>query len=129
MSWFIAWDIVAIGPSRRNLRPLHWLILAARVAFSLLVVSPPGMNRSMFLTSGSDANEAAMAIAKRYTGSYEVASPMVSFHGMSDTTRAVTFSGWHEGYGPYAPGNYPIFAPYGTDALSARSARPATIRA
>ncbi len=34
------------------------------------------------------------------------------FHGMNDSTRAVTFSGWHEGYGPYAPGNYPIFAPY-----------------
>ena len=84
------------------------IILASRMA----EISPAGMNRSMFLTSGSDANEAAMAIAKRYTGGYEIASPMVSFHGMSDTTRAVTFSGWHEGYGPYAPGNYPIFAPY-----------------
>ena len=66
----------------------------------------------MFLTSGSDSNEAAMAIAKRYTGGYEIASPAVSFHGMNDSTRAVTFSGWHEGYGPYAPGHYPIFAPY-----------------
>ena len=84
------------------------IILASRMA----EISPPGMNRSMFLTSGSDANEAAMAIAKRYTGGYEVASPMVSFHGMNDSTRAVTFSGWHEGYGPYAAGNYPMFAPY-----------------
>ena len=84
------------------------IILASRMA----EISPPGMNRSMFLTSGSDSNEAAMAIAKRYTGGYEVASPAVSFHGMNDSTRAVTFSGWHEGYGPYAPGNYPIFAPY-----------------
>ncbi len=84
------------------------IILASRMA----EISPPGMNRSMFLTSGSDSNEAAMAIAKRYTGGYEVASPVVSFHGMNDSTRAVTFSGWHEGYGPYAPGNYAIFAPY-----------------
>jgi len=84
------------------------IILASHMA----EISPPGMNRSMFLTSGSDSNEAAMAIAKRYTGGYEVASPAVSFHGMNDSTRAVTFSGWHEGYGPYAPGNYPIFAPY-----------------
>ena len=53
-----------------------------------------------------------MAIAKRYTGGYEVASPVVSFHGMSDAARAVTFSGWRQGYGPYAPGNYPIIAPY-----------------
>ena len=84
------------------------IILASRLA----EISPPGMNRSMFLTSGSDSNEAAMAIAKRYTGGYEVASPMVSFHGQSEGTRAVTFSGWRKGYGPYAPGNYSIFAPY-----------------
>ncbi len=53
-----------------------------------------------------------MAIAKRFTGGYEFASPAVSFHGMNDSTRAVTFSGWHEGYGPYSPGHYPIIAPY-----------------
>jgi 2,2-dialkylglycine decarboxylase (pyruvate) len=84
------------------------IILAARLA----EITPEGMDRSMFLTSGSDSNEAAMAIAKRYTGGYEIASPAVSFHGMNDSTRAVTFSGWHEGYGPYAPGHYPILAPY-----------------
>ena len=84
------------------------IILASRLA----EITPPGLNRSMFLTSGSDSNEAAMAIAKRYTGGYEVASPVVSFHGMSDAARAVTFSGWHGGYGPFAPGNYAILAPY-----------------
>ena len=84
------------------------IILASRMA----EIAPPGMNRSMFLTSGSDSNEAAMAIAKRYTGGYEIASPVVSFHGQSEAARAVTFSGWHEGYGPYSPGNYPILAPY-----------------
>ena len=84
------------------------IILASRLA----EITPPGLNRSMFLGSGSDSNEAAMAIARRYTGGYEVASPVVSFHGMSDAARAVTFAGWRQGYGPYAPGNYPIIAPY-----------------
>ena len=84
------------------------IILASRLA----EITPPGLNRSMFLTSGSDSNEAAMTIAKRYTGGYEVASPVVSFHGQSEATRAVTFSGWRQGYGPYAPGNYPLLAPY-----------------
>ena len=84
------------------------IVLAARLA----EITPYGMDRSMFLTSGSDSNEAAMAIAKRFTGGYEFASPAVSFHGMNDSTRAVTFSGWHEGYGPYSPGHYPIIAPY-----------------
>ena len=84
------------------------IILASRLA----EITPPGLTRSMFLTSGSDSNEAAMSIAKRYTGGYEVASPVVSFHGQSEAARAVTFSGWRQGYGPYAPGNYPILAPY-----------------
>ena len=84
------------------------IILASRMA----EISPPGMNRSMFLTSGSDSNEAAITIAKRYTGGYEIASPMVSFHGLSEAARSVTFAGWHQGYGPYAPGHYSIFAPY-----------------
>jgi len=84
------------------------IILASRLA----EIAPPGMTKSMFLTSGSDSNEAAMTIAKRYTGGYEVASPMVSFHGLSDAARAVTFAGWRDSYGPFAPGNYAIFAPY-----------------
>lgn len=84
------------------------IILARRLA----EIAPPGLTKSMFLTSGSDSNEVAIAIAKRYTGGYEVASPMVSFHGMSEAGRAVTFAGWRHGYGPYAPGSYAIFAPY-----------------
>ena len=105
----------ALAESARSLMHSHMtifndreIILAARLA----EITPPGLNRSMFLTSGSDSNEAAMAMARRYTGGYEVASPVVSFHGMSDAARAVTFSGWRQGYGPYAPGNYPIIAPY-----------------
>lgn len=84
------------------------ILLASRLAD----ISPPGMNKSLFLGSGSDANEAAIAIAKKFTGAYEVASPMVSFHGQSEGVRSLTFAGWHKGGGPYAPGNYAILAPY-----------------
>ena len=73
---------------------------------------PPPLKRSMFLGSGSDSNEAAVTIAKKYTGGFEVASPHVSFHGMSEATRAVTFAGWHPGYGPMAVGTYAMMAPY-----------------
>lgn len=84
------------------------ILLAGRLA----EIAPPGLGKSMFLGSGSESNEAAMAIARRFTGRYEVASPMASFHGQSYAARAVTFSGWRQGYGPYAPGHYAIFAPY-----------------
>jgi 2,2-dialkylglycine decarboxylase (pyruvate) len=75
------------------------------------IVTRP-LKRSLFLESGSDANEAAVALSKRYTGRYEVASPHVSFHGMGDGARALTYSAWHGGYGPYAPGMYAMMAPY-----------------
>ena len=87
---------------------VHDTTLAKKVASIL----PRPLKRSLFLDSGSDSNEAAMTAAKRYTGRYEIASPHVSFHGFSESARAVTFAGWHQGYGPYAPGTYAFMAPY-----------------
>ncbi len=75
-------------------------------------IAPPPLKKSMFLGSGSDSNEAAATIAKKYTGGFEVASPHVSFHGMSEASRSVTFAGWHSGYGPMTPGSYAMMAPY-----------------
>ena len=82
--------------------------LAERLAGLL----PRPLQKSMFLQSGADANEAAVNIARKYTGGFEVASPHVGFHGMSDTTRALTFAGWHAGYGRPAPGTMAMGAPY-----------------
>jgi 2,2-dialkylglycine decarboxylase (pyruvate) len=73
---------------------------------------PRPLKRSMFLGSGSDANEAAMTIAKKYTGGFEIAAPHVNFSGLSVGTRQVTFAGWHSGYGPPLPGTFAIVAPY-----------------
>ena len=53
-----------------------------------------------------------MMIARKYTGGYEIASPHISFHGLSDATRSVTFSGWHAGHGHLPGGTYAIVAPY-----------------
>lgn len=82
--------------------------LAERIAG----IVPPPLQKSLFLLSGADANEAAIAIAKKYTGGFEVASPHLSFHGLSDSTRALTFAGWHRGYGPLMVGSYAMVAPY-----------------
>src|SRR5687768_2965607 len=54
------------------------------------ILTPP-LKKTFFLTTGSDANEAAMAAARKYTGAFEVASPHVGFHGLNDSTRAVTY--------------------------------------
>ena len=83
-----------------------------RLAERLAGVMPAGLEKSLFLQSGSDANEAALMIARQYTGGYEVASPHVSFHGLSDTARSLTFAGWHAGHGPLPAGSYAMVAPY-----------------
>jgi 2,2-dialkylglycine decarboxylase (pyruvate) len=77
------------------------------LAERLAQVMPPGLEKSLFLQSGADANEAAVMIARKYTGGFEVASPHISFHGMSDTTRSLTFSGWHANHGPLPAGSGP----------------------
>jgi len=84
------------------------------LAEKLASITPDPLRRCFFLESGADANEAAIQIAKIYTGRNEIASPHTSFHGLSDATRAVTFGvqDWHRGYGPYAPGGYAFMAPY-----------------
>lgn len=82
------------------------------LAERLAALMPEPLKKSMFLQSGADANEAAVNIARKYTGGFEVASPHISFHGMSDATRALTFAGWHAGYGPPAPGAMAMVAPY-----------------
>ena len=82
------------------------------LAERLASLMPEPLKKSMFLQSGADANEAAVNIARKHTGGFEVASPHVSFHGMSDATRALTFAGWHAGYGPPTPGAMAMIAPY-----------------
>src|SRR5690348_14203227 len=83
-----------------------------QLAERLARVMPPGLEKSLFLQSGSDANEAAIMIARQFTSGYEVASPHISFHGMSDTARSLTFAGWHQGHGTLPAGSYAMVAPY-----------------
>jgi 2,2-dialkylglycine decarboxylase (pyruvate) len=73
---------------------------------------PRPLKKSMFLGSGSDSTEAALTIAKKYTGGYEYAAPHTNFSGLGATARSVTFATWHKGYGPGPVGAYAIMAPY-----------------
>jgi 2,2-dialkylglycine decarboxylase (pyruvate) len=90
----------------------HFNVEEIRLAERLAGVMPEGLEKSLFMQSGSEANETAVAIARRYTGGYEVASPHVSFHGMSDGARALTFAGWRGGQDALPAGNYAMIAPY-----------------
>ncbi|CAN5891952.1 aspartate aminotransferase family protein [soil metagenome] len=82
------------------------------LATQLAEITPPGLDRSMLLTTGAEANEAALKMAKLYTGKYEIVSFAQSWHGMTGGAASATYSAGRKGYGPAAVGSYAIPAPY-----------------
>jgi 2,2-dialkylglycine decarboxylase (pyruvate) len=90
----------------------HYNVKEIELSYRLGRIMPEPLEKSLFGESGSDANELAVGIARKYTGGFEVASPHLSFHGLSDATRALTFAGWHKDHGALMPGAYAIVAPY-----------------
>ncbi len=90
----------------------HYNVKEIELASRLGAIMPRPLQKTLFGESGADANEMAMMIARKYTGGFEIASPHISFHGLSDATRAVTFSGWHAEHGHLPGGTYAIVAPY-----------------
>ncbi|WP_407315405.1 aspartate aminotransferase family protein [Pseudomonas sp. nanlin1] len=82
--------------------------LARKLAETL----PSGLDRSLLLSTGGEANEAAIKMAKLVTGKYEVVSFAQSWHGMTGGAASATYSAGRKGYGPAAVGSYAIPAPY-----------------
>jgi 2,2-dialkylglycine decarboxylase (pyruvate) len=83
--------------------------LARRLAATL----PPTLTKTLLLTTGAESNEAAIKMAKLYTGRYEVVSFDRSWHGMTSGAAAATFSAGRRGYGPTMPGNLTLPTPNG----------------
>ncbi len=81
------------------------------LARALAVATPEPLQKSLLLTTGAEANEAALTMAKLYTGGHEVVSFSQSWHGMTSGARAATYSAGRRGYGPPVPGNLAIPAP------------------
>ncbi len=66
----------------------------------------------MLLSTGGEANEAAIKMAKLATGKYEVVGFAQSWHGMTGGASSATYSAGRKGYGPAAAGSFAIPAPY-----------------
>ncbi|MCI4355509.1 MAG: aspartate aminotransferase family protein, partial [Thermoplasmata archaeon] len=64
--------------------------IRARVSQSLGEVLPKGLRRFFFTTSGTEANEAALKIARVATGKSKVISRRRSYHGSTAASIAVT---------------------------------------
>ncbi len=83
------------------------LDLAQRLAGTL----PAPLDKAMLLTTGAEANEAALRMAKLVTGRHEVVSFARSWHGMTQGAANATYSAGRAGYGPAAPGNFALPVP------------------
>ncbi|PKL83552.1 MAG: aspartate aminotransferase family protein [Ignavibacteriae bacterium HGW-Ignavibacteriae-3] len=62
----------------------------AELSKLLLEVLPKGLEKFYFSTSGTEANEAAIKIARMYTGKYKIISRYNSYHGSTAAAIAAT---------------------------------------
>ncbi|GAA1274408.1 aspartate aminotransferase family protein [Sphaerisporangium rubeum] len=81
------------------------------LARRLTATLPSELGKMVLLTTGAEANEAAIKMAKLATGRFEIVSFDRSWHGMTQGAAAATFSAGRRGYGPPMPGNLALPAP------------------
>ncbi|SMQ55987.1 unnamed protein product [Zymoseptoria tritici ST99CH_3D7] len=72
---------------------------------------PSGLDKAVFFSTGSESNEAAIRLAKLYTGKFEVVALGQSWHGMSAEAQAAQYQGGRRGYGPSIPGQHMLPQP------------------
>jgi 2,2-dialkylglycine decarboxylase (pyruvate) len=82
-----------------------------QLAVRLSATLPASLSKVLLLTTGAESNEAAIKMAKLYTGRYEVVSFDRSWHGMTSGAASATFSAGRRGYGPPMPGNLTLPTP------------------
>ncbi len=72
---------------------------------------PAPLKKSLFLNTGGESNEAALRMAKMYTGGHEVIALGGSWHGTGAGAGSVSYASDRKGYGPTMPGTYVIPEP------------------
>ncbi|KUI70979.1 2,2-dialkylglycine decarboxylase [Cytospora mali] len=82
--------------------------LAERLARFL----PRPLEKSFFLNTGSETTEAAIKMAKLYTGKFEIVAFTASYHGLTSGSGSATYSTGRKNAGPSMPGQLAFPAPY-----------------
>ncbi|HEY7487666.1 MAG TPA: aminotransferase class III-fold pyridoxal phosphate-dependent enzyme [Streptosporangiaceae bacterium] len=107
----------AIGAAVRESldRVVHlnsWMLSEPVLALAQRLNHMVPFDRFMLLSTGGEANEAALRMAKLATGGFEVAAFTRSWHGMTAGSQMVTFAAGRRGHGPTPPGVFALPAPY-----------------
>lgn len=82
-----------------------------QLADALSKIVPKPLRKSLMLNTGSESNEAAIKMAKLYTGGFEVIGLGGSWHGVTGNAGSVSFASDRKGYGPGAPGTFVLPEP------------------
>ena len=82
-------------------------------ARELVEIAPDHLTRAFFLTTGSEATEAAIRVAKRFTGNFEIISFFGGFHGRTYAAMSVAgLAATKKQFGPLMPGVIRVPFPY-----------------
>ncbi|CAH0042246.1 unnamed protein product [Clonostachys rhizophaga] len=82
------------------------------VAQRLARLLPGDLEKSFFLNTGSESTEAALKMAKCYTGKFEIVAFSASYHGLTQGSGSATYSAGRKNGGPVMPGQISFPAPY-----------------
>jgi len=107
--------VAAIEAACRDVLHLNsWMLSEPVLALAerLLATLPDPLRRVMFLSTGGEGIEAALRMAKLFTGRFEVISLTRSWHGVTGGASALTYAASRHGYGPVTPGVFALPAPY-----------------
>lgn len=73
---------------------------------------PAELEKSFFLNTGSESIEAAIKMAKYYTGNFEIVGFAASYHGLTQGAGSATYTAGRRRGGPCMPGQLMFPAPY-----------------
>ncbi|KAG9251425.1 pyridoxal phosphate-dependent transferase [Emericellopsis atlantica] len=72
---------------------------------------PDGLDKAFFLSTGGESNEAAIKLAKAYTGKFEIVGLGASWHGMTGNAIGAQYHFGRKGHGPMVPGMHMLPSP------------------
>ncbi len=83
----------------------------AHLGKELCDLLPVELSKVLFLNTGAESNEAAIRLAKLYTGGFEIVGLTGSWHGTTYGAASSTYASGRKGYGPSMSGSLAIPSP------------------
>ncbi|MFX1559252.1 MAG: aspartate aminotransferase family protein [Promethearchaeota archaeon] len=103
----IQWQAERLVYSSSMYSTIPYAVLVKKLA----EIAPKGLSRSFVVNSGSEANEAALTMVRKYTGNPYIVACQRGYHGRTTLTRELSSAGWRTFSEAHPPGVR--FTPYG----------------